>query len=113
MSWARTGSAGTFEIRAPSGDRGRVEASAAGRTRALYRWQRDENPPVTLLLEPAAPISGQVVDEAGKPVPARPDLERGAGARAIVEAGLDLEGPRLQVSCGTVHVDLVLRRPSP
>jgi protocatechuate 3,4-dioxygenase beta subunit len=68
MSWARTGSAGTFEIRAPSGDRGRVEASAAGRTRAFYRWQRDENPPVTLLLEPAAPISGQVVDEAGKPV---------------------------------------------
>ncbi|HVG10366.1 MAG TPA: carboxypeptidase regulatory-like domain-containing protein [Thermoanaerobaculia bacterium] len=67
-SWARTGSGGTFEIRAPSGDRGRVEASAAGYTRALLRWQRDENAPITFLLGPAAPISGQVVDEAGKPV---------------------------------------------
>jgi protocatechuate 3,4-dioxygenase beta subunit len=67
-AWTRTGPGGEFELRAPSGDRGRIEASAAGRTRALFRWQRDANAPVTLLLEPAAPLSGQVVDEAGKPV---------------------------------------------
>jgi protocatechuate 3,4-dioxygenase beta subunit len=68
MAWARTGSGGTFEIRAPSGDRGRIEAAAAGHTRALVRWQRDANEPITFLLGPGAPISGQVIDEAGKPV---------------------------------------------
>lgn len=67
-SWSRTGSGGTFEIRAPAGDRGRVEASAAGHTRAILRWQRDKNEPITFLLGPAAAISGQVVDEAGRPV---------------------------------------------
>ncbi len=67
-SWARTGSGGTFEIRAPSGDRGRVEAAAAGYTRGAFRWQRDKNEPITFLLGPGAAISGQVVDEAGKPV---------------------------------------------
>ncbi|HEX6863780.1 MAG TPA: carboxypeptidase regulatory-like domain-containing protein, partial [Thermoanaerobaculia bacterium] len=67
-SWGRTGSEGTFEIRAPSGDRGRVEAAATGYTRFVFQWKRDENAPLTFLLGPAAPISGQVVDEAGKPV---------------------------------------------
>jgi len=67
-SWTRTGSGGTFEVRAPSGDRGRVEASAPGHTRGAFRWQRDKNEPITFLLGPAAPISGQVVDEAGRPV---------------------------------------------
>ncbi|HEX5715074.1 MAG TPA: carboxypeptidase regulatory-like domain-containing protein, partial [Thermoanaerobaculia bacterium] len=67
-SWARTGSGGTFEIRAPSGDRGRVEAAASGYTRGAIRWQRDKNEPVTFLLGPGVAISGQVVDEAGKPV---------------------------------------------
>lgn len=67
-AWTRTGSDGTFELRAPSGDRGRVEAAAPGHTRALLRWQRDANSPITFLLGPAADISGQVVDEAGRPV---------------------------------------------
>lgn len=67
-SWTRTGAEGTFELRAPSGDRGRVEATAPGHTRANFRWQRDANAPITLLLGPAVTLSGQVVDEAGKPV---------------------------------------------
>lgn len=67
-AWTRTGSEGSFELRAPSGDRGRVEATAPGHTRANFRWQRDANAPITLLLGPAVHVSGQVVDEAGRPV---------------------------------------------
>jgi hypothetical protein len=68
MAWTRTGSGGEFELRAPSGDRGQIMASAAGYTGSTLPWQRDENAPITFLLGPAAPISGQVVDEAGRPV---------------------------------------------
>ena len=67
-AWTRAGASGTFELRAPSGERGRIEGTAAGHTRALHRWQREQNTPITLLLGPAADISGQVVDEAGKPL---------------------------------------------
>ncbi|HET9226367.1 MAG TPA: carboxypeptidase-like regulatory domain-containing protein, partial [Thermoanaerobaculia bacterium] len=67
-AWTRSGAGGAFEVRAPSGTRGRIEGTAAGHTRDLRRWQREENVPVTLALERAAPISGQVVDEAGKPL---------------------------------------------
>ena len=68
MAWTRTGSEGSFELRAPSGDQGRVEATAPGHTRASSRWQRDAVAPITFLLGPAANLTGQVVDEAGKPI---------------------------------------------
>lgn len=67
-AWTRAGADGSFELRAPSGDHGRVEASASGRLHHVRGWQRNENVPATLLLESAATLSGQVVDEAGKPV---------------------------------------------
>ncbi|HEX3127752.1 MAG TPA: carboxypeptidase regulatory-like domain-containing protein [Thermoanaerobaculia bacterium] len=66
--WVRSDSRGGFELRAPSGDRGRVEAQAPGRLRHTRRWSRDDNQPVTFLLEPAGSIPGQVVDEAGRPL---------------------------------------------
>ncbi|HWM89566.1 MAG TPA: carboxypeptidase regulatory-like domain-containing protein [Thermoanaerobaculia bacterium] len=67
-AWARTDASGSFELRAPSGDRGTVEASTAGSLRHVHRWKRDENVPITFLLGPGAAITGQVVDEAGNPI---------------------------------------------
>ncbi|HEX5715073.1 MAG TPA: carboxypeptidase regulatory-like domain-containing protein [Thermoanaerobaculia bacterium] len=67
-AWTRTGAGGTFELRAPSGDRGYFEASAAGRMVHFEPWERERNAALTFLLEAAAPISGRVVDEEGKPV---------------------------------------------
>ena len=67
-AWTRAGADGSFELRAPSGDHGSVEASAPGRLHHARAWQRDANVPITFLLESAATLSGQVMDEAGKPV---------------------------------------------
>jgi protocatechuate 3,4-dioxygenase beta subunit len=79
-AWTRTGAGGTFELRAPSGDQGYLEASAAGRMVHFQHWTRDRNDSVTFLLEAAASISGRVVDEEGKPV-------EGALIRTILNSG--------------------------
>lgn len=73
-AWVRSDSRGGFELRAPSGDRGRIEAQAPGRLRHRRRWSREDNQPVTFSLEPAGTIAGLVVDEAGRPL---------AGARVL------------------------------
>ena len=67
-AWTRTGAGGTFEIRAPSGDRGGIEATAAGHMVHVEGWERERTAALTFLLETAAPISGQVVDGEGRPV---------------------------------------------
>ena len=67
-AWVRSDPRGGFELRAPSGDRGRVEAQAPGRVRHRRRWTRDDNQPLTFALEAAHTLAGQVVDEAGRPV---------------------------------------------
>lgn len=67
-AWTRSGPQGDFELRAPSGDEGRVEALARGRMRDVQPWNRDRNTPLTLVLDPAGTIAGQVVDETGKPL---------------------------------------------
>jgi protocatechuate 3,4-dioxygenase beta subunit len=72
--WVRSDPRGGFELRAPSGDRGRLEAQAPGRVRHRRRWTRDDNQPVIFALEAAGTIAGLVVDEAGRPL---------AGARVL------------------------------
>ncbi|MFL6201877.1 MAG: carboxypeptidase regulatory-like domain-containing protein [Thermoanaerobaculia bacterium] len=115
--WVRTGSGGTFELRAPSGDRGRIEAAAAGFTRSLFRWQRDANAPITLLLGPAAALSGQVVDEAGKPVEGA-EIETltnpAEHLRARMERKTSVSGPDgrfliRQVPAGRIHTVLAAK----
>jgi hypothetical protein len=86
--WVRSDPRGGFELRAPSGDRGRLEAQAPGRVRHRRRWIRDDNQPVTFALEAAGSIAGLVVDEAGRPLAgARVRPGRGrprtAGARRL------------------------------
>lgn len=68
FAWVRSGPRGGFELRAPSGDRGRVEAQAPGRVRHRQRWTRDDNQPLTFVLEAAHTLAGEVVDRAGRPV---------------------------------------------
>lgn len=68
-AWTRSGPQGDFEVRAPSGDEGRVEALARGRIKDTQPWKRERNDPLTLVLDPAGTIAGQVVDEAGRPLP--------------------------------------------
>lgn len=67
-AWTRSGPQGDFEVRAPSGDEGRVEAVARDRMRDVQPWKRDLSSPLTLVLDPAGTIVGQVVDETGKPL---------------------------------------------
>lgn len=137
-TWARAGAGGAFEVRAPSGDRGQVQANAAGRVRWVQRWSRSENAPLTILLGPAVSIAGQVVDEAGKPVEGakvvtttnpvdhttRPEEKRSwtgpdgrfvlrqlpAGQRYTVMADREGFAPAHQLADGKGPVRLVLRR---
>lgn len=137
-AWTHTGAGGTFELRAPSGNRGRIEGTAPGHTRDQQRWQRDENVPVTITLERAAAISGQVVDEAGKPlegaevttVANSEDMRRSPGMWSVrsgpdgrfalrqlpagrphsLKAMLEGFAPTTQVADSKVPVRLVLRR---
>lgn len=67
-SWVRSDTRGGFELRAPSGDGGRIEAQAPGHLRHRRRWARNDNKPVTFALETAGSIAGLVVDEAGRPL---------------------------------------------
>lgn len=67
-AWTRSGPRGDFELRAPSGDEGRIEAAARGRMSDAQPWRRDRNEPLTLVLDPAGTITGRVVDEDGLPV---------------------------------------------
>jgi len=116
-SWVRTGTGGTFELRAPSDDRGRVEAAAAGFTRSFFRWQRDANAPITFLLGPAAALSGQVVDEAGRPVEGAKieTLTNPAEhLRARMESKTSVSGPDgrfviKQVPAGRIHTVMAIK----
>jgi protocatechuate 3,4-dioxygenase beta subunit len=108
MAWMPAGPGGMFELRVPSGDRGRIGASAPGYMVHFQSWNRNRNAALTFLLEPAAPIAGQVVDEAGRPVagvdsraPVRLVLRRGAlviGRIVDEEHGLPLAGVRVSLT---------------
>ncbi len=67
--WVRADSRGGFELRAPAGDSGRLEAQAPGHLRHRRLWTRNDNRSVTFTLETAGSIAGLVVDEAGRPLP--------------------------------------------
>lgn len=102
--WTRSGPRGDFEVRAPAGDEGRVEAVARGRMRDVQPWRRDRNDPLTLILDPAGALAGQVVDEAGKPVAgARVRTHTYRGEERTVWSGADGRFTLRQLPAGRPH----------
>lgn len=67
----RSGADGSFRLEAPSAPEGiRMNAAAAGYLMAERRFvTRKETGPIRLALDPAASLSGVVVDPEGRPVP--------------------------------------------